>query len=207
MRVAKEFVFTAVADERRKIAALIDDLDDAQLATPSLCTGWDVKTVAAHLVSVFADSFWVFQWTAIRCGGVHRAIDELARRRAQQPAVADRRVPASGCRSPAEPADHRAALRADRRSRARRRHPDTAWPAFRAGPATLRRLRSTFSPESGLWVSSRSDGFAGSDCRPAISTDRGEAALRSEARCGRCCWPLPAATRCSIVSTGPGCQC
>ena len=61
MRVAKEFVFTAVADERRKIAALIDDLDDAQLATPSLCTGWDVKTVAAHLVSVFADSFWVFQ--------------------------------------------------------------------------------------------------------------------------------------------------
>ena len=86
MRVAKEFVFTAVADERRKIAALIDDLDDAQLATPSLCTGWDVKTVAAHLVSVFADSFWVFQWTAIRCGGVHRAIDELARRRAQQPA-------------------------------------------------------------------------------------------------------------------------
>lgn len=86
MRVAKEFVFTAVADERRNIAALVDDLDDAQLATPSLCTGWDVKTVAAHLVSVFADSFWVFQWTAIRCGGVHRAIDELARRRAQQPA-------------------------------------------------------------------------------------------------------------------------
>lgn len=86
MRVAKEFVFTAVADERREIAALIDDLDDAALATPSLCTGWDVKTVAAHLVSVFADSFWVFQWTAIRCGGVHRAIDELAHRRAQQPA-------------------------------------------------------------------------------------------------------------------------
>jgi uncharacterized protein (TIGR03083 family) len=86
MRVAKEFVFSAVANERRQIAALIDGLDDAQLATPSLCTGWEVKTVAAHLVSVFADSFWVFQWTAIRCGGVHRAIDELARRRAQQPA-------------------------------------------------------------------------------------------------------------------------
>ena len=28
----------------------------------------------------------MFQWTAIRCGGVHRAIDELARRRARLPA-------------------------------------------------------------------------------------------------------------------------
>ena len=59
MRVVdKDFVFAAVADERRRIAVLIDGLDDAQLATASLCTGWDVKTVAAHLVSVFADGFW-----------------------------------------------------------------------------------------------------------------------------------------------------
>ena len=58
MRVDKESVFAAVAKERRDIAALVEALDDAQLATPSLCTGWDVKTVAAHLVSVFADSCW-----------------------------------------------------------------------------------------------------------------------------------------------------
>jgi uncharacterized protein (TIGR03083 family) len=55
MAVDEEFVFAAVADERREIAALIDGLDDAQLATQSLCAGWDVKTVAAHLVSDFAD--------------------------------------------------------------------------------------------------------------------------------------------------------
>ena len=54
MAVDKDFVFAAVADERREIAALIDGLDDAQLATQSLCAGWDVKTVAAHLVSDFA---------------------------------------------------------------------------------------------------------------------------------------------------------
>jgi|SRR5215211_761038 len=86
MRVDREVVFAAVADERRQIAGLLDDLNDAQLATPSLCAGWDVKTVAAHLVSVFADGFWVFQRMALRHGGVHRAIDELARRRAQLPA-------------------------------------------------------------------------------------------------------------------------
>jgi uncharacterized protein (TIGR03083 family) len=57
MRLDRQLVFTAVANQRRQIATLIDDLDDAQLATPSLCTGWDVKTVAAHLVSVFDDSF------------------------------------------------------------------------------------------------------------------------------------------------------
>ena len=55
-----EQVFEAVADERRSIAALIDDLDSDQLATASLCAGWDVKTVAAHLVSDFADGFWGF---------------------------------------------------------------------------------------------------------------------------------------------------
>ncbi len=85
VRIDKESVFDAVANERREIASLIDGLDDAQLATQSLCAGWDIRTVAAHLVSVFADSFWEFQWTAIRRGGVHRAIDELARRRAQLP--------------------------------------------------------------------------------------------------------------------------
>ncbi len=52
-----------------------------------MCIGWDVKTVAAHLVSVFPDSFWTFQRAAIRYGGFNRAIDELARRRARTPAA------------------------------------------------------------------------------------------------------------------------
>jgi uncharacterized protein (TIGR03083 family) len=83
----RERVFEAVATERRRIADLVDTLDEEALATPSLCAGWDVKTVAAHLVSVFADSFWTFQRAAIRYGGFNRAIDELARRRARTPAA------------------------------------------------------------------------------------------------------------------------
>ena len=43
----RDVVFAAVADERRQIARLIDELDDAQVASPSLCEGWDIKTVAA----------------------------------------------------------------------------------------------------------------------------------------------------------------
>jgi uncharacterized protein (TIGR03083 family) len=81
----RERIFCAVAAERRRIADLLDALDEDGLATPSLCAGWDVKTVAAHLVSVFADSFWTFQRAALRRGGFQRAIDELARRRARTP--------------------------------------------------------------------------------------------------------------------------
>lgn len=81
--IDRESVFAAVADERRQIARLLEGLDDAQLAMPSLCAGWDVKTVAAHLVSVVADRFWVFGWTILRRGGVDRAIDYLARRWSQ----------------------------------------------------------------------------------------------------------------------------
>jgi uncharacterized protein (TIGR03083 family) len=87
VRIDRERVFTAVANERRRIATLIDRLDDAQLAAPSLCAGWDIKTVTAHLVSVFADSFWVFVGTALRRGSMACAIDELARCRAKLPAA------------------------------------------------------------------------------------------------------------------------
>ena len=44
-------VFAATARARRSIADLLDDLDDAQLATPSLCAGWSVKVVAGHVAA------------------------------------------------------------------------------------------------------------------------------------------------------------
>jgi uncharacterized protein (TIGR03083 family) len=87
MRVDREFVFGAVADERRQIACLLDGLGAEQLATPSLCAGWDVKTVAAHVVSTVVDGTPAFLGLALRRGSMARAIDELARRGAQLPAA------------------------------------------------------------------------------------------------------------------------
>jgi uncharacterized protein (TIGR03083 family) len=101
MRVDREFVFAAVAGERRRLASLLDGLDAAQLATPSLCTGWDVKTVGAHVVSTVMDGTGAFLRLALRRGSMARAIDELAQRRARLPAdeivaslrrCADRRI-------------------------------------------------------------------------------------------------------------------
>ncbi|OBA82051.1 hypothetical protein A9W99_12530 [Mycobacterium sp. 1164966.3] len=83
----REFVFAAVADERHRIANLLDSLDDAQLAAPSLCAGWNVKTVAAHIVSTVVDGTPAFLRLAVRRGSMARAIDELARQRARLPAA------------------------------------------------------------------------------------------------------------------------
>jgi uncharacterized protein (TIGR03083 family) len=78
-------VLAAVAHQRRQFAGLVNDLDAAQLATPSLCSGWDVKTVAAHVVSTVLDGMPGFLQMAVRCGSLNRGIDVLARRRAQGP--------------------------------------------------------------------------------------------------------------------------
>lgn len=87
LAVDREWVFAAAADERRQIAELVGGLDDAQLAEPSLCAGWDIKTVAAHLVSVVEDGTPTFLWMAVRHGSMDRGINELALRWAQRPAA------------------------------------------------------------------------------------------------------------------------
>jgi uncharacterized protein (TIGR03083 family) len=85
--VDHQIVFVAVAEQRRQPASLLDGFDDEQLATPSLCLGWDVKTVAAHVVSTVVDGTSGFLRLAVRRGSLARAIDELARRRAESPAA------------------------------------------------------------------------------------------------------------------------
>lgn len=51
--VAREKVQAATADNRRRAADLFDDLDEAQLATRTLCPAWTVHAMAAHLVMPF----------------------------------------------------------------------------------------------------------------------------------------------------------
>jgi uncharacterized protein (TIGR03083 family) len=43
-------LYPLVVDERRRLAARLDALTDEQWATPSLCAGWTVRDVAAHVV-------------------------------------------------------------------------------------------------------------------------------------------------------------
>jgi uncharacterized protein (TIGR03083 family) len=83
----RDQIHAAIAQARRNIADLIDSLDDSQLATESLCTGWDVKTVGSHLVSGLADGTTraiLLSWRRMNQG---KAVDEMARRRVHWPAA------------------------------------------------------------------------------------------------------------------------
>jgi len=83
----RDQIHAAIAQERRNIADLIDSLDDSQLATESLCTGWDVKRVGSHLVSGLADGTTraiLLSWRRMNQG---KAVDEMARRRVHWPAA------------------------------------------------------------------------------------------------------------------------
>ena len=87
MRPDREDIFAAVANERRQVATLIAGLSAAQLATPSLCSGWDVQTVAAHLACSVTHGFSGTMRMAVRRGSLARAIDEFARCRGHLPAA------------------------------------------------------------------------------------------------------------------------
>lgn len=47
-------LFDLIARERLRAAEMIESLDEAQLATPSLCGDWTVRDLAGHLVVPFS---------------------------------------------------------------------------------------------------------------------------------------------------------
>jgi uncharacterized protein (TIGR03083 family) len=81
-------VFAATARARRSVADLLDGLDDAQLATPSLCAGWSVLAVAGHLTAAVTTPTGAFLRELVRQrGNGHKTNTVLARRLAQRPAA------------------------------------------------------------------------------------------------------------------------
>ncbi len=83
-------VFAACSVQRRAFADLLEGLDDAQLATPSLCAGWDVRTVGAHLAAAASPAVGPLVRELLRHGlRAHRANDALARQGAERPVADD----------------------------------------------------------------------------------------------------------------------
>ncbi|MGQ0479721.1 MAG: maleylpyruvate isomerase family mycothiol-dependent enzyme [Pseudonocardia sp.] len=74
-------IFALVAEERRSLADLLDGLSDAQWAAPSLCAGWRVREVAAHLAMPFTTSLpRVVLGVLRRRGDVNAFLDDRARK-------------------------------------------------------------------------------------------------------------------------------
>lgn len=78
--------FPVVATERRAIADMLDGLGPQQWETQSLCAGWTVRQVAAHLSVVLTHGYRTFLTAAIRSGGnLDRANRSVAVREATRP--------------------------------------------------------------------------------------------------------------------------
>ncbi|MGW7080648.1 maleylpyruvate isomerase family mycothiol-dependent enzyme [Streptomyces sp. NPDC054866] len=72
---------TAVAAERHDLAALLDDLSPAQWEAPTLCAGWRVRDVAAHMSLGFRYSLPRTLAELLKArGSLHRMTDRCARK-------------------------------------------------------------------------------------------------------------------------------
>ncbi|WP_372671328.1 maleylpyruvate isomerase family mycothiol-dependent enzyme [Amycolatopsis kentuckyensis] len=72
-----------IAAERREMAALLGDLSTAEWASPTLCSGWRVAEVVAHVTMPFRFSTGRFVREMVKSGGrFNRMADRLAREEA-----------------------------------------------------------------------------------------------------------------------------
>ncbi|WP_433525087.1 maleylpyruvate isomerase family mycothiol-dependent enzyme [Nocardia pseudovaccinii] len=85
----RETCWQTIEQQRRAIADLLADLSADEWETPSLCAGWRVKEVAAHIaLTPQPPSIGVMLGTGIRArGNYNRFIDDLTRRYAKHPAA------------------------------------------------------------------------------------------------------------------------
>ena len=80
-------VWTAIDDQRRALVDLLEGLSEEERGRPSLCDGWTVRQVAAHLA--LQNTTWPAMPRAVldllRHGGMNGAIHAMACRHAQLP--------------------------------------------------------------------------------------------------------------------------
>jgi uncharacterized protein (TIGR03083 family) len=78
-------VRTAIAAERQVLAAMLDDLPTAMWDAPTLCAGWRVREVAAHMSMGFRYPLPRMAFELIKARG---DINGMADRRARKDAAA-----------------------------------------------------------------------------------------------------------------------
>lgn len=83
----KDEVWRAIDVQRRSLVAMLEELSEQEWRQPSLCTGWTVRDVAAHLA--LQNTPWSQLPRGIRVtvreGGLNPAIAAIAREHAQLP--------------------------------------------------------------------------------------------------------------------------
>lgn len=78
-------IYTWTSRNRLMVADVLESLDDARWHAPTLCPGWTVHHMAAHLTQPMLVTFPRFLRTAVRFrGDTDRTVDHLTRRLARR---------------------------------------------------------------------------------------------------------------------------
>ncbi|GLY16501.1 hypothetical protein Kisp01_35160 [Kineosporia sp. NBRC 101677] len=81
-----EEIYALTAANRRKLADLLESLDEQQWHTQTLCAGWSAQEMAAHLLQPSITGFAHVFLVALRYrGNTDRTIDHITRRIARRP--------------------------------------------------------------------------------------------------------------------------
>ncbi|WP_369077473.1 maleylpyruvate isomerase N-terminal domain-containing protein [Actinoplanes nipponensis] len=134
-------ILPAIADERRRVADLVESLHPEQLDTPSLCGEWTVREVAGHLLAAISKPVTPLLPLVARSGfNIHRA--KRAACGADGRTTAGRACPRSAGQrgEPVPAADRRLSRAAHRPAGARPGHAAAAGPAARAAAGTAARV-------------------------------------------------------------------
>ena len=81
----RDEVWQTIDDERLSLAELLDELSAHEWETPSLCEGWRVREVAAHLTLAHAGVLPAIVWMLQARGDFNRMIRDTAVRQAELP--------------------------------------------------------------------------------------------------------------------------
>lgn len=73
------------AEHRLLFADTVDSLGEAHAGDPTLCEGWDVRTLTGHLLQPIRVPSWRFLATAARVRSMARACDVIAARLSDRP--------------------------------------------------------------------------------------------------------------------------
>jgi len=82
--VKSDAIFEQITAERRRLADALAPLSSDEWRAPSLCAGWSVHVVAAHLNAPWEVSVPSALWSVVRAGGLEKGFDATARELAQR---------------------------------------------------------------------------------------------------------------------------
>jgi uncharacterized protein (TIGR03083 family) len=83
----RDAVWRAIDEHRRRLVELLEDLAEPDWQQPSLCRGWTVRQVVAH-VALQSTTWWDMPGVlldVVRSGGMNGAIHAMACRHAEEP--------------------------------------------------------------------------------------------------------------------------